>query len=194
MKINELIGYKNNDVFRTATDLDSGGEIGYTKYNQNAADSLENKLKDFGWTLLGKGYAGLVFSNPNKSYVIKLYQPESRNDMKFLNFVVSNQDNPHLPKLRGKPVKLENNSSVYMTRMEKLAPITSETGPIFSQYLPNNQDSVYDLFEEEGREYIKANHPYLYQVIEFIDNLPDEPDFHLDNIMARNNTLVLIDI
>jgi hypothetical protein len=77
--------------------------------------------------------------------------------------------------------------------MERLAPISSETDPIFSQYLPSDQNSVWDLFEPNNAKWIQENNPELYTLIKFINNSKNEPDLHLENIMKRRNTLVFID-
>jgi hypothetical protein len=192
MKINELIGFKKDTAYQAAVDMDSDPDEGYTAYSKNSVDPIVSRLESLGWNLIGKGYEALVFANTNKSYVIKLFIPWG-NSVDFLKFIINNQSNPHVPKLRGKPVKIKPGSSVYIARMERLAPISSETDPIFSQYLPSDQNSVWDLFEPNNAKWIQENNPELYTLIKFINNSKNEPDLHLENIMKRRNTLVFID-
>jgi hypothetical protein len=193
MKISELIRYKKDPAYVSAVDLGTDDDPGYTAYNKNAIDPLINRLKELGWNNIGKGYEGLIFSNPSKSYVIKLYVPFG-NSKELIQFITNNQSNQHVPKLRGKPVKIKSDSPVYMLRMEKLEPIKSERDPIFAQYFPpGTTGDVWDLFSVDPT-WLKANQPDLYQVIKFVNNIQNEPDLHIGNIMKRKNTFVLIDL
>ena len=196
MKISELTSYKNSPAYQSAIDLGSDSDPGYTAYSRDAVEPLIGRLGDLGWKNIGKGYEGLVFSNPNKSYVVKLFIP-TVNSKELLKFIINNQSNKHVPKLRGKPVKINKNSDVLMIRMEKLEPITSEFDPLFSQYFPPEKSGgVWDLWElyYDDPKWLKTNHPDLYEIIHFTYNMRNEPDYHIGNIMKRNNTFVIIDL
>jgi hypothetical protein len=197
MKLSELIRYKQDPAFASAVDLGTENDPGNTAYNKNAINPLINRLKELGWDNIGRGYEALVFSNPKKSYVVKLYIPFG-NSKELLKFIVNNQSNKHIPKLKGKPVKIKSDSPVVMVRMEKLEPLKSINDPMFKQYYPpNTNGDLWDLLftvDNNLLNWIKNNQPDLYQLIKFINNLPYELDLHNDNVMKRENTFVLIDL
>ncbi len=96
---------------------------------KSAKWSVEVKkiMEKYGLKRLGQGISGTVFSNDKLPYVVKLF----RNDMGYESYLdiiesLRNMDyddysgNPFVPRLRGKPMRL--NPSFNIVRMEKLKP------------------------------------------------------------------------
>lgn len=107
-------------------------EIKQFKHNvssieQKPADALPDHMKrvgnisafmsKYGWTLLGNGAFARAYTHTNKDYIIKIFADDV-GYLTWLKFVQANQDNPLVPKLRGKPVKIL--PKIYAVRLEKL--------------------------------------------------------------------------
>lgn len=152
MRIYELTGYKSNpiyDAFRQSKDLD---EFSY-------------RLKNTGYQVreLGHGSFAIVFQRPGRNEVYKLFTTSDHGYMKFFQFALKNQDNPHLPRVYGKPItltmdnerakKTRSGNRYYLIRTEKLEKAKDPT--------PNSHD-MRDFIEKynnlkETEELIKRN-------------------------------------
>jgi hypothetical protein len=95
MRINELKGYRKNPFFIMAA-------------NSNTMNEFRDKLSRNGFDkeVLGSGVFGIVFSRPGKNYVYKVFKADDWGYRKYLKYMLDNQDNPHVPKIIGKPLRL----------------------------------------------------------------------------------------
>jgi hypothetical protein len=84
----------------------------------------EFKLNSAGWSNAGAGVFGKVFAKPNKNYVLKLFKQDLAY-RKYLDLITS-KENKHFPKLRGLPIKVNDNYSAI--RIEKLEPFKGQRG------------------------------------------------------------------
>ena len=68
---------------------------------------------------IGLGTYGRVFKRPNDNYVIKIFG-EDYGYLAYLKYVLRNQSNPHVPKIRGKLIHPFKEKSLYVVRIEVL--------------------------------------------------------------------------
>ena len=209
MKINELIGAKNTPAFKAAQafDMDKSDEDDYSKERTN----LTAELAKLGWTPIGKGWYSAVYQHPSYNYVLKVFSHHNKLWMEYFNYALKHQDNPHVPKIRGKLVKLSPNA--YAVRMEKLAPVTNE---ILMKYIdpywkhisyetgrlthfnnrPGYMSDLFDvIFTDENNKFLRRNWPRLVQLYNDIwqEIAHKNGDFDGYQFMARGNILVWID-
>jgi hypothetical protein len=203
MRLYELTGYKNNEIYQLGSKIGpgTGDEFDGKAYDIDAMTAFKDKLKAAGWKEIGSGWYAVVFENPKYPYVIKVVNNNPRY-LKFLHLVAQNQSNPFLPKIRGKFIKL--NQQTQAVRMEKLTPLLGRDDPALKKYIdPNIPKELfthwlfkdYDaLFSEENKEYLKEKFPQLLQaynlLVKFFDYLDLE---YYGNIMRRGDTLVITD-
>jgi hypothetical protein len=174
-------------------------ELSKPSYRNEAVEILQSN----GYNHLGSGKFADVFqrkSRPNE--VIKLFDSGDEAYIDYLEFIMRNQDNPHFPKVFGKPMKIT--PDYYVVKLEKL-----ESYDIFrdgrqlvndiSKFLRRNPGEDYQS-EEEMNE-IEAFKNYLESFPKFkealeklmkFENIYDF-DIHAGNLMWRKNTLVLSD-
>lgn len=187
MKINELVGYKSKPEYQVFKNppTDRGN------YPDVQMAAIAEKLNNMGYKKynIGSGYYGQVYARPEDNFVVKIF----RHDVgytKFLEFIRSNINNPYVPKLKGKIIKLPNRYSI--VRIEKLKKIDYE---LFSQIeFASYNDRNKPLIDEINKKY-----PGL---LDFIDQLRNEVknsqgkigyDLHPGNMMMRGDTPVITD-
>lgn len=181
MKVNELVGYKNKPEYQAVKDSD------YTR-------DLMKKLNDLGYEKyhIGSGVFGTVYSRPEDNYVVKIFQPD-KGYKKYLDFMQTNWQNPYVPKLRGKPVKLPNGFT--LVRIEKLKEIDMNlfTEINYLQY-PKEGDHVYIAIRKKFEE----KYPQLLNFLAELKLMSSRGsgihlDLHPGNIMMRDNLPVVTD-
>jgi hypothetical protein len=181
MRIEELVGYKNKPEYTAVKD------------NYYVSD-LQRQLNNLGYKKyhLGNGIFGTVYSRPEDNYVVKIFQPDRGYD-RYLQYMQSNLQNPYVPKLRGKPVKLPNGFT--MVRIEKLKEIDSKLYQEIS-YLRGGPKN--DPYFAGLRKSFEERYP---QFLNFLDELKAMGsrgsglalDLHSGNIMQRDNLPVVTD-
>lgn len=187
MRLRELTGYKNDPVYLALQDSTSFPrfllkirELGYSR-------SIGIKHK-----LVGHGYYAGVFAKPDDPYVIKVFDNDPGYE-KYLKYVVANQTNPHVPKLRGRPVRFD--GSIRVVRMEKLIPITTpEQEEIYKSivsYIADfNKNYQYALINQKN---IENKFPKLLPVLGELAENKEILDIGKQNIMFRGNIPVITD-
>lgn len=152
-------------------------------------------LSDRGYTMLGSGGFANVFkrkSRPNE--VIKLFSSSDDAYEAYLDFIIKNQDNPHFPKVIGKPMLIT--PGYYAVKLEFLKPYDFIKDGLdyinnISDYLENDNESDYIKIYFDAYPKFKDA---LDKLKKFISNNPEFAyDIHTGNVMWRNNTLVLTD-
>jgi hypothetical protein len=185
MKLSELKGYKSNPLYNILQN-----SINIKEFIENLR---ANGYKEY---LLGEGYFSGVFARPQDDYVIKIFNKDPGYN-KFLKYVLENQNNPHVPKIRGKPIKLLNKYRI--VRIEKLSDLNSAEHKeiydklyyyIFNKYpYPNKTiENITDI-----KNYIIENFPNILPILETMKDNKSILDFHEGNIMFRENTPVITD-
>lgn len=184
MKLHELTGIKQAQL--------DHGEI-------DDLGDIEALLDTYGYELIGQGSSGYVFVSPSSKFILKVYSPNDRGYTTFLNYVMANQSNPHLPKLRGKPFKFDKNGGWIAVRMEWLNPITYHSDEYFdtfvdyTDYIVRSPRMGYNEFSRPMQDWIDEHQDY-YDTLKSLSKVWGEWDIHVENIMQRNDgTMVLID-
>lgn len=166
-------------------------------------------LRANGFTEIGvSGEYGTVWYNPKFDYVLKLFEAEDTGYVKFIKMSMQHQDNPHLPKVTGKLVKIS--KGVYAVRLKKLTPWKMNK---------NNPDDValdwllsyIDVYnwraelETTGMESTKIavtnfleKWPKFLEALDLINSLQKSNsdiglDLHDDNVMLDGKCPVIID-
>jgi hypothetical protein len=186
MKINELVGYKEKPEYK----LFKSPPVQNDKWTRNLQlKAIVNKLNELGYEQyeIGNGYYSQVYARPQDNYVIKIFRHDP-GYMAFLEHIKSNLNNPYVPKLKGKIIKLPNNFS--LVRIEKLQPMKLK---LFDEI----HDAVYDESKKTVIE-VENKYPRLIDFMRSLLKLPKnnkeiDVDLHLGNMMMRGDTPVVID-
>lgn len=188
--INELVGYRKHPAYDAAkTSL--APTQGFRPVSSKLKEFTE-KLKDLGYDIdvKGLGRRGTVFKRPNDPYVIKVFQNDPEYLM-YLKYVLSHQDNPHVPKVRGKPVKIA--PDTYAIRMEQLNPITNPIGDDYDVIESLLKTMTWGRFK--ANKFLKLEEPLLYKMLTDLAHVYGDngsTDFVIANIMRRDDGTIVI--
>ena len=196
MKIRELTGYKANPIYQKAKEI----------FQPSLRDvKLDIMLDDFtkimkqnGFHHLGTGSFGVVFEKEGYPWAFKVFKADPAY-LKFFNFARKNQRNPHLPKVKGGLIKINNDT--FAVRIEKLREMTNQEWNTYYNIIGTFQDIIADerTSEELEPDELALYKKYydLYELIYIFWNSPSFSsytlDFHQGNFMMRGNTLVISD-
>jgi hypothetical protein len=187
MRINELTGYKNDPVYLAFQDTyglpDFISKIKKLGYAQSI--NLSHRL-------IGDGAFAGVFAKPDDPYVIKIYDPDPGYE-KYLKYVVANQTNPHVPKLRGRPVRL--GSSIRIVRIEKLSPVkTPEQHDVYEKirnYVDDfGKDYAYSIINQK---IVDGMFPKIGPLLQELSANKQILDLGKQNVMFRGDIPVITD-
>lgn len=128
---------------------------------------------------VGIGKYGIVFSSNNYNYVLKIFMKDSAY-LKWIKFCMDNKNNPYVPKIRGKVLKLTN--FIYAIRLEKLTPTVAITEPFREEYYNWQNDNSY----RSGDKDIDA-------ILDHFTKNKKLLDLHNENVMMRGKQMVIID-
>lgn len=142
------------------------------------ADTLPDLMAQHGFKLLGAGKYASVFGNPKYPYVIKVFMKDSAY-LKWIQFALKNRNNPYVPKVKGKVVKIS--PVIYAIRLEKLEP-GSLSGPFAEAYSKWRRDPNF-----------KSDDKNIQDILDYFAKYKDLLDLHGENVMMRGNQLVVID-
>lgn len=131
--------------------------------------TLPELMNKFGFKLLGAGKYASVYGNDKYPYVIKVFMRDTAY-LKWLAFAKQNQNNPWVPKIRGKVVRI--GPTFMAVRLERL-----ETGGKSS-----------DLYDADAR----GEHDAV-TVANFLESNAKLLDLHDGNVMKRGNQTVIVD-
>jgi hypothetical protein len=181
-------------------------------------NDARQKLRQAGWHKLAGGMFATVFEKSNVPYVLKLFGNHDHAYKRFLKLIRSQPDNPHFPKLRGLPMRV--NSEYSAVRMEKLEKYNgrdrhSEDMTDINNFIslssqlrqhipdlqrPGNNNHVIDRIKKINKklEPIIKQRPQLADALEGIHKHVIDPtganfDIHDGNVMWRGKTPVLTD-
>jgi hypothetical protein len=205
MRIDELIGYKQDQIYNKATELFHPDNIqhdqGYISSASAESDS-ESKyadpsnhlntfmtfLEERGFHKLGMGAFGLVFEKPGYPWVFKIFN----NDPAYLNYVrycMASKSNPHVPRFKGGIIKI--NDDTFVVRIEKLKRLS---------YMLPDEDKLIGVLArwpngpEDRKDWLAEKYPRIVEILNFIEN-NDEWKLDLDdnNVMMRGKTPIIVD-
>lgn len=133
--------------------------------------TIPELMNRYGFKPVGTGKYGSVFANDRYPYVIKVFMKDTAY-LRWLSFAKQNQNNPLVPKIRGKVVRISNNFMA--VRLEKLTPIKSD----------DDMANMWDQLEKT---------PHGNKVDKFLNDNQKLLDMHAGNIMLRGNQPVIVD-
>ena len=197
--LTELAGIKQHPAFQAAQAIAPENEYN-TGYSKEQATDLNSQLKKLGWTLTGQGHYSLVYKNPKYDYVLKVFTSTNQGWLQYVQYVLSNQNNPFVPKM-SKPRKIS--STAWACKMEKLEPIKNENviwknyvGPDLQPQLTNN-NAMELAWSVKNFPFLQEHYPQLYHLVDHLystgwgsGNLDLEGG---SNIMRRGNVPVITD-
>ena len=183
MRISELLGYKSRPEYRAVKD--SEFIFGY--------GGLKDKLTDLGYRQyeMGSGLYGLVYARPEDDYVVKIFAPD-QGYRRYLDYMQSNLQNPYVPKLRGRPVKLPRGFT--LVRIEKLREIDAK---LYNEirYLETPRG---DVMYRAARKQFEDRYPQFLNLLDELKDISGRDsriafDIHSGNIMQRGSLPVVTD-
>jgi len=158
-------------------------------------ETLDLYFDDYGFKNVGEGKYGSVFVNKSYPYAIKIFMKDTPY-IKFIQFCLQNQDNPYVPKIRGKVVKIS--PIIFAIRIEKL---------MNRQIMVTQQDITADRHFKTCMRYPKEflrhdpqysspiydNDPHMIKLCHFLADNSTLLDTHDGNIMYRGKIPVVVD-
>lgn len=152
--------------------------------------SFKDKLSQLGWVKLGDGLYSIVYTNPRKSYVLKINKIFDSGFEAFAQFVKSHP-NKHFPKIGDvKQVKYAN-ERYYIYCIEKLYPITPLATAMKMADLIDN--AFYDDPPKGPAFNFFQKQPNLLGAIKLLRNkFGASNDIHSGNIMQRKDGTIVI--
>lgn len=197
MKLEELTGYKNTELYKKASQLKPAKREWESDsfYDEKSMNEIADELKKGGWNPVGTGYYSMVFENPKYPYVLKVFVDKDYS--RWLNAIHKIQSNPYVPKIRGKSIRL--NSKAKAARLEKLDSLLGENDPIFRNYVPPGVEPTLDNViggNKDVLQFQKEHHPGFAQALKLAHSLLGKYrslDLHIGNFMKRGDTLVITD-
>lgn len=210
MRIDELTGYKSKPEYQAAKNygaaLDSHdpGSTGFWKALTSSRKEFTALLKDKGFQRVGAGAFGVVFMHPQLDYALKVFYDDPAYS-KFVRYAQANPQNPHLPKFRGKMMRVSD--KMLAVRMEKLTPTSGNkflaTASYYAGMIDHDPDMTIDDFftRIHGRippdviEYYEQD-PSLLETLKELAIVKGGDamfDLHEGNFMLRGDVYVVID-
>lgn len=140
-----------------------------------------------------------ILVHPKLPYIIKLFDSTDTGYLEFLKIAVAHPDNPHFPKLRGRPMKL--GEKFVAVRMEKLLPFGIAAFEEIEYMLDtssHNADWQKHIDPRGIQGEFLAKWPRFAEALDILRNAEKadgiRTDWHNGNIMKRDNgTPVILD-
>jgi hypothetical protein len=180
MRLRELTGYKQDPLYQLL------------KHSFSIVEFIENLRREgYKKYLIGEGlYAG-VFARPGDSYVIKLFQQDPGYE-KFLKYILVNQQNPHVPQIKGKPVTIQKYYKI--VRLEKLAKMSSD-------HHMDTYNRIISYVSDYGKSYantlnlyqLETQYPQLIPLLQELSKNKYLLDLSKNNILFRGDVPVITD-
>jgi hypothetical protein len=157
---------------------------------------VDNILQKAGYKRLGYGSFGAVYDKGDK--IIKIFTSKDSAYLAFVSMVLKHKDNPHFPKMYGKPIKISD--EYYGIKMEKLE--VGEVNPEhISEYINNIKHGISDDdINPKIIKFIKSQGEKFEEACSLIaEILKSNSHFKVDmysgneNLLKRGNTIVFID-
>lgn len=214
--LDELVGIKNT-VSKLPQDpkfasIPYGIDAGPEGRNRPLGQDWHDVMRDNGFTALGAGAFGTVWTHPRLPYVLKVFSADDRAYIDWIMYARQHKDNPHMPRFIS-PRLTRINANVVAVRMEKLDPIegggrkvTYESAQLIQMTklsgfdLPSQVVEALGYMSDQGnlQRYCQRYAPQwlaaLDLVKQFVDTTGYGLDMHDKNVMDRGQfTLVITD-
>jgi hypothetical protein len=180
MRITELTGYKKDPLYNIL---------------QNSTDAwqLENNLEDGGFKkyIIGTGLYSSVLSRPDLNYVVKIFNNDPGYET-YLTYIMKYQNNPHVPKLRGKVISV--GPSFKVVRLERLEPYSYKPNQQKSLVMIDDYVDAYTIYGNKAKRHLSYQFPYPEMIPLLHDILQHSGlDMHSGNTMFRGDVPVITD-
>ena len=147
-------------------------------------------FRKYGFTSSGTGAFGYVAIKEDYPYALKVFRHDA-GYLKWYDFCKKNQDNPFVPKIRGKIIKMV--EDIFYVRLEKLEPfrvgdkIESEINQIFIA-------NLFSISPYRPGEIKLTGNKYIDDILKELGENKRMLDIRQPNVMKRKDgTHVLID-
>jgi hypothetical protein len=176
MRLRELTGYKKDPLYNILQ-------------NSKELWELEDNLEAGGFRkyVIGTGMYSSVLSRPDLNYVVKIFYNDPGYET-YLKYMTKYQNNPHVPKIRGKVMSV--GAGFKVVRLERLTAYNKS---------PEQKHSLdvigdYISMDKNRRSRFKNDFPYQ-EMIPVLDDILQHTglDMHDGNIMFRGSTPVITD-
>lgn len=195
MRLYEIKGLSNpieiNDFKKTFVDPKINKHVQQQAARKNPAwkRSLVQAMKKYGFEMIGAGINGAVFKNPKYPFVLKIFR-EDRGFDEWLYFALSNQNNKFVPKLKGKPIRL--NKIFTAIRMEPLEPCPN--ADLVVSFIKTFDELMERPSLNDPRYGKKDDDQNLIKIVSFCKDFEPFVDMTAHNLMSRmNGEIVIID-
>jgi hypothetical protein len=137
---------------------------------------------------LGDGGFADVFQIRNTRYVIKIFDNDDCGYLNYITWVMQNQHNKYVPKIKGKLVRVS--KKVWAVRMEQLSQSTNDQknkAHAIAEYLyqcAGDWDDIYTPYRDDQD---------LVDIMKFLVPYWSMIDLHSHNIMNRDGQMVITD-
>ena len=153
-------------------------------------DLTDDIAKKYGIEKIGKGVSASVYDS-TRNYVVKVFNLDDTGAKQWLKFCAEHQNNPYVPKLRGKMIRL--NNYLYAVRMEKLKHV-KDIGKV--SWTADFVWRIQQILREQSEEQIRSK--YSGNILEVLLFLKQKRHVHvldlsLNNVMFRGNQPVFTD-
>lgn len=200
-QLTELVGIKNKvkDLPKPGFKYPGPDEDQSTAGTRPLGLEWHDVMTNNGFTAMGSGSFGTVWSHPKLQYVLKVFRATDVAYLGWVNVCIQNKNNPHFPKFistKAFPITPE----VSAIRMEKLTPTRGQLMDdiiYFIKLTLHNETrrmskEEIDLFNKYCNAY-----PQLMDAIQILKEFSYKSgfkfDIHTGNFMLRGNTLVITD-
>ena len=145
--------------------------------------SLVKVMKKHGFELVGAGINGAVFRNSRYPFVLKVYRSDEGFD-EWLHFILTHKTNVYVPRLRGKPIRL--NDVFTAIRMEPLEPCPNDKANAFSDHLETVMPKAWSCDQTATLD------PDLLDLARFMRDWESHNDITPHNLMCRADGQVVV--
>ena len=197
MLINELIGYRANPIYQKAkaTFVPSDDQSYRRSKSSERSDKMEqftSELVKYGFRRIGFGTFGTVYEKSGYPWIFKIFNTDPAY-LTYLKWAIMHQSNPHAPKIKGKILKINDNT--FAVRMERLTDFNFKNDAILSrlQRMLDMYTGSHQTLYGNDRIWVQEHFPKLVELMDEMSERGFPFDIHKNNIMMRGNTPVIID-
>ena len=151
-------------------------------------DRFSNYLEQYGFEFIGDGSYGTVYEKRGYPWVFKIFKDDPAY-MYFLKYAKANQANPHVPRIQGHTIRI--NDTTFAIRLEKLTPADDDVVEDI-EYIAGILWLQSEQKPQDFYELIKL-YPGVYTILIDMMKAGHRLDIHEGNIMSRAGVPVIID-